>query len=134
VSVAEARLPSEPAPTAVARRLPTVMANWVEMLRRGVRLAISSDAGVGAGKPHDVLPHGAVNFAGVGITNAEVLRAVTETPAAASGLAASKGRIDKGFDADLVAIDGDPLADITALLRPTKVIRAGAPISADPRP
>ena len=43
------------------------------------------------------------------MTNAEVLRAVTETPAAACHLGASKGRIAKGFDADLVALDGDPL-------------------------
>jgi imidazolonepropionase-like amidohydrolase len=64
------------------------------------------------------------------MTNAEMLRAVTETPAAACHLGASKGRIAKGFNTDLVALDGDPLADVSSLLRPTNVIRAGEPTSA----
>jgi hypothetical protein len=44
------------------------------------------------------------------------------------GLAERKGRLAKGFDADLVAFDGHPLFDITALLRPVEVIRAGEPL------
>ncbi|MGH9037518.1 MAG: amidohydrolase family protein [Acidimicrobiia bacterium] len=131
VSAAEARLPEEPLSPVMAPLLPKLLANWVEMFRRGVRLAISSDAEITRARPHDVLPHGAVCFAGLGMTNAEVLRAVTETPATACGLAARKGRLAKGYDADLVAVEGDPLVDITALLRPVSVIRAGEPVSRD---
>jgi imidazolonepropionase-like amidohydrolase len=36
-----------------------------------------------------------------------------------------KGRLAAGYDADLVAVDGDPLTDVTALLRATAVFRNG---------
>ena len=91
-------------------------------------LAVASDAGIRPGRPHDVLPYGAVAFAGLGMSNADALRTVTENPAAACGLSERKGRLAKGYDADLVAFDGHPLFDITALLRPVEVIRAGEPV------
>ncbi|WP_334410804.1 amidohydrolase family protein [Bradyrhizobium sp. AZCC 1721] len=39
--------------------------------------------------------------------------------------AAKKGRVEKDFDADLVVLDGDPLADVTNLAKVAYTIRAG---------
>ena len=71
-------------------------------------------------------------FAGLGLTNHEALTAVTARPAAACGLAHRKARLEPGFDADLLVVDGDPNVDITALLRPVQVVRAGRPVKLRP--
>ena len=134
VSATEAWIASDdPFPPRIACRLETVWANFVRMHAAGVRLSISSDAGIGPHKPHDVLPHGAVLFAGLGLPNHDALVAVTAAPAAACGLERRKGRIARGYDADLVALAGDPINDITALLRPAQVFRAGRPVRVDTR-
>lgn len=125
IGATEAQLPDVAVSSLVARLRDTYRAVYLQMFRRGARLAICSDAGIRTGRPHDVLPHGAISFAAMGMSNADALRAVTELPAAACGLATRKGRLAVGYDADIVAFDGHPLVDITALLRPEAVIRAG---------
>ena len=70
VGATEAWSPSaEPFPPAAAERIERVWMNFERMHRAGVRLSVSSDAGVGPRKPHGVLPHGAVLFAGLGLSN-----------------------------------------------------------------
>ena len=95
---------------------------------------MSSDAGIGPRKPHGVLPHGAVLFASLGLSNHDALAAVTSRPAEACGVAHRKARLRRGWDADLVVVDGDPRIDITALLRPIHVVRAGRPAIDEDRP
>ncbi|MEU0084412.1 amidohydrolase family protein [Streptomyces sp. NPDC006274] len=46
---------------------------------------------------------------------------------AACGVGDRKGHIRTGYDADLVVVDGNPLADIGALLRVDTTILAGRP-------
>jgi imidazolonepropionase-like amidohydrolase len=126
VGATEAWLPEgPPLPPAAATRLEQCWANVERMHRAGVRLVCSSDAGVGPRKPHDVLPHGAVLFGRLGFSNTEALSAVTRTAAEACGLGARKGRLAPGYDADLLAVAGDPTADLRALLQVRAVIRAG---------
>jgi imidazolonepropionase-like amidohydrolase len=43
----------------------------------------------------------------IGMTPAAALRLATSTAAAACGLATSKGRLAPGFDADVIAVDGN---------------------------
>ena len=45
--------------------------------------------------------------------------------AAACGLGNNKGRLRAGYDADLLVVAGDPVADISALSRPVAVFAAG---------
>jgi imidazolonepropionase-like amidohydrolase len=45
--------------------------------------------------------------------------------AEAIGLGDQIGTIAKGFEADIIALDGDPLADITAVRRVVFVIKGG---------
>jgi imidazolonepropionase-like amidohydrolase len=126
VSATEAWAPStEPFPPAAVARLERVWDNLERMHRAGVQLSISSDAGIGPRKPHGVLPHGAVLFAGLGMTNHEALTAVTARPATACGLDHRKARLTPGYDADLLIIDGNPVEDVAALLHPLYVVRGG---------
>jgi imidazolonepropionase-like amidohydrolase len=41
------------------------------------------------------------------------------------GVGRRKGRISPGYDADIVAVDGDPLADLEALTRTRLVMHRG---------
>jgi imidazolonepropionase-like amidohydrolase len=50
-----------------------------------------------------------------GMTNQQALAAATTTPAALLGMGDKLGRVAPGYLADLVAIDGDAMADITTL-------------------
>jgi imidazolonepropionase-like amidohydrolase len=60
-----------------------------------------------------------------GFPPVEALRAVTSVAAQACRLGEGKGRIAPGFDADLLAVQDNPLTDITALRTVTAVFRAG---------
>jgi imidazolonepropionase-like amidohydrolase len=56
------------------------------------------------------------------------MAAITSAPslaAASLGLGDRVGSIAKGFEADLIAVDGDPLQDITALSRVAFVVKGG---------
>ncbi len=60
-----------------------------------------------------------------GLSPAEAIRAATLKPAALLGAARSLGQIKPGFQADLIIVEGDPLANVADLARITTVIRAG---------
>ena len=66
-----------------------------------------------------------------GLTPAEAIRAGTMTNAEALGWQDQIGSIDKGKFADLIAVFGDPLADITELQRVKVVIKGGKIIKND---
>ena len=109
----------------ILRRLPDLIAAHQQMRAAGVPLAMSSDAGVTTAKPHDVLPFGADLLRRLGYSTADALRAITTLPAAACGLGDRKGRLAAGYDADLVAVTGNPLADIASMHAVAAVVRGG---------
>jgi imidazolonepropionase-like amidohydrolase len=58
------------------------------------------------------------------LSEKQVLASLTTNPASYFK-AAKKGRVEQGFDADLVVLDGDPLADVHNLAKVAYTIRAG---------
>jgi imidazolonepropionase-like amidohydrolase len=66
-----------------------------------------------------------------GVTPARVIQAGTMTNAEAMGWQDQIGSIDKGKFADLIAVSGDPLADITELERVKFVMKGGKIIRND---
>jgi imidazolonepropionase-like amidohydrolase len=54
-------------------------------------------------------------FVKMGMTPAQALKAATTTPAAMLGMEKSLGAVAPGFYADIVAVQGDPLTDISAV-------------------
>jgi imidazolonepropionase-like amidohydrolase len=65
------------------------------------------------------------------LSERQVLAALTTNPAGYFK-AAKKGKIEKGFDADLVVLDGDPLTDVRNFARVATTIRAGRVIYQKP--
>ncbi|WP_353900250.1 amidohydrolase family protein [Micromonospora harpali] len=102
----------------VVARLERYFRDKLGVLRRllddglGERIVISTDAG-----PADTrfgrFHLGLALAAEAGYPAADVLRAATSRAAEACGLGASTGRITPGHAADLVAVGGDVLADVT---------------------
>jgi imidazolonepropionase-like amidohydrolase len=56
---------------------------------------------------------------------AEAIKSITSVAAASMNLDKEIGSLEPGMDADLVAVDGDPLKDITALRRVVFVMKGG---------
>ncbi|MFG1660103.1 amidohydrolase family protein [Micromonospora chersina] len=112
-------------PPRISARLDGFLANVRQMRDAGVTVVCGSDAGIGPPKPHDVLPYGAAMLVECGYPPVAALRAVTSLAAQACRVGERKGRLVPGFDADLLAVDGDPLADIDAVRAVTAVFRAG---------
>jgi imidazolonepropionase-like amidohydrolase len=92
---------------------------------------------VGSGADGSTFPHGtqALEFESLvkrsGMTPARAIQAGTIVNAEAMGWQDQIGSITKGKFADLVAVPGDPLADITALQRVSFVMKGGKVIRRD---
>lgn len=126
VSLTAGLLPNTgPPPPNILARLPGIMESIRAIEAAGVKYVIGSDAGIAPIKPHGILPHGARMLVELGYRPLDVLRSITSRAALTCRVGDRKGRIAAGFDADLVAVDGDPLTDISALQRPVSVWRMG---------
>lgn len=64
-------------------------------------------------------------YAQAGIAKAEVLRIATLTPARVLGVEKDRGTITAGKLADMILVDGDPLADMSDIRRVHRTIKGG---------
>ncbi|HEV3060379.1 MAG TPA: amidohydrolase family protein [Vicinamibacterales bacterium] len=104
--------------------------SFKKALAAGVTLPFGSGAGP--------FPHGTQGdqFAYLvkwGMTPLQALRAATTVAADTLGWTAQIGTVEKGKFADLVAVAGDPLADITEMSRPVFVMKGGQIVRTDVR-
>jgi imidazolonepropionase-like amidohydrolase len=90
-----------------------------------VRIVSGTDGGIGAAKPHGLLPVSVASLVEGGVSTVAALASATALAADACGLGDRKGRLRVGYDADLLVVDGDPVAGIGALGRPAAVFAAG---------
>jgi imidazolonepropionase-like amidohydrolase len=91
----------------------------------GAPFIASTDAGI-PNVAHHRLPEGLAVFARMaGATPVETLRTATSDAARCLGLERETGRLAKGLAADVLVVDGNPLEDLSALLRPVLVIARG---------
>jgi imidazolonepropionase-like amidohydrolase len=95
----------------------------------GARIVNGSDAGVGPGKPHDVLSYAVDHSLQFGLTPAEALATVTSLAASACGVDDRKGFVRPGMEADLLVVHGNPAVDMAALRAVRAVFRSGQPVS-----
>ncbi|MCD9880382.1 amidohydrolase family protein [Streptomyces guryensis] len=106
-------------------RTATLFGQVRQMAEAGVRLIAGTDAGVQR-TGFDGSLAGALGFyAHLGISNAKVIDMATSEGAAALGLGSTTGKIAPGYRADLLLVDGDPLADLAALKEARAVWASG---------
>jgi imidazolonepropionase-like amidohydrolase len=115
-------------PPAIAGRIEGIRDSHRRLHEAGAIIVASSDAGASPAMPHDALPWAPTRLAELGFSPAEALWAITSRSAQVCGLGHRKGRIAPGFDADILAIDGNPLDDLTAIRRPRAVYSGGRAI------
>jgi imidazolonepropionase-like amidohydrolase len=125
ISATLGRLPDMPVPPVVAANAPILSAARRRLHELGATIVVGTDAGITEAKPHDVMPHALTDLTDSGMTSIEALRALTSVAARALSIDGHKGRLARGLDADLIAVDGDPLADPSALTSIVAVWRAG---------
>ena len=90
----------------------------------GVRLIAGTDAGID-NNPHHQYLGGLEYLVTLGFPPVDVLAMATTQAAAALGVDAITGRLEPGYEADLIVVDGDPRADISALGQLRRVIARG---------
>jgi imidazolonepropionase-like amidohydrolase len=105
-----------------------IVAHAGELHAAGVRLVSGSDAGIGPGKPHGVLPESVITYVDGGASPEEALASATGLAADACGLSDRTGRLRPGLAADLLLVGGDAIADITRLREPTVVVARGVEV------
>jgi imidazolonepropionase-like amidohydrolase len=103
----------------------TIFSTYGTLQKVGAKVVIGSDAGIGPVKPHNVLPHGVADLVREGVTPIDALISATSLAAQLCRVEGRKGRIIAGADADLLAVNGDPVKDPAALLDVRAVFRAG---------
>jgi imidazolonepropionase-like amidohydrolase len=98
------------------------LANWRRAVQAGVKLAFGTDAGV---YPHGQNARQFHSLLKLGLTSAQILAMATANAADLLGWSDRVGAIAPGRYADLIAVDGDPLADLTELERVRFVMKGG---------
>ncbi|WP_313669623.1 amidohydrolase family protein [Sandarakinorhabdus sp.] len=96
-------------------------------MKAGVPICMGGDVGV---YTHGTNAREMLLMAKAGMANAAVLTAATAGNARYFGLS-DRGRVAPGLLADLVAVAGDPLADLAAVTRVRLVMKGGAVVRAD---
>lgn len=109
----------------ILRLIPAFTALFTRLWREGVRIVVGTDSGIAPVKPHPTLPYGVAHLASHGVPAADALRTCTATAAQVCGLGDRKGRIAPGYDADVLVVPGDPLADLSVLHHPLAVFARG---------
>jgi imidazolonepropionase-like amidohydrolase len=112
-------------PPEIRLRMPAFQANSRRLVELGAHLVAGTDAGIAPIKPPDVLRYALPDLVGLGLRPADALRTLTAVAAEVVGLGHRKGRVAPGYDADLLLVDGDPLADPAALHAIRAVYRTG---------
>jgi imidazolonepropionase-like amidohydrolase len=74
---------------------------------------------------HGNLHRGVSQLEDAGFSPGEAVAAATSEAARVCGLKHRKGLLRKGYDADLIVVDGDLQTDLTALQRVRLVVLAG---------
>jgi len=113
-------------PPAIAAKAKAAVAVRSDMfrkaLRMGVKIAFGTDSAV---SPHGINAQEFGLMVDLGMTPAAALRAATVSAADLLGLSQTIGTLQPGKAADVIAVPGNPLADIHAMERVKFVMKGG---------
>jgi imidazolonepropionase-like amidohydrolase len=102
--------------------LPIARKNIARAFAGGVKVAFGTDAGV---YPHGTNAHEFAVMVKVGLSPLQAIQAATVNAADLLGWSDRVGALGAGKWADIVAVDGDPLQDVTTLERVKFVMKGG---------
>ena len=102
---------NEATPEEVEQRRRVALSSVLAIHRAGVPIVAGTDYGVPAHSLHRELEL----YVNAGLTPLEAIRTASAIPAKAMGIAGESGTIEPGKRADLLILDADPLANISAI-------------------
>jgi imidazolonepropionase-like amidohydrolase len=102
--------------------LPAARQNVAHAFREGVKVAFGTDAAV---YPHGLNAHEFAVMVKLGLTPLQSIQAATVNAADLLGWSDRVGSLEPGKFADIIAVDGDPLADVTVLEHVRFVMKGG---------
>jgi imidazolonepropionase-like amidohydrolase len=102
--------------------MPAARKNVARAFAAGVKIGFGTDAAV---YPHGLNAHEFAVYVKLGMTPLQAIQTATINDADLLGWSDKVGTIEPGKWADIVAVDGDPLADITTLERVKFVMKGG---------
>ena len=109
-------------------RIPLLPGKFHQLRATGVRLLIGTDAGIPANFHNDATWREMVKWAELGVPAMEIIQAATLWPARALRAEDRVGVLAPGRYADIIAVRGDPLTDMTVMRDVRVVIKGGARI------
>jgi len=119
---------------AAQANLPDFLKHKMEMVARvgkenvkkafaaGVKIGLGTDAAV---YPHGLNAHELAAYVGLGMTPLQAIQTATINDADLLGWSDKVGTVEPGKFADIIAVDGDPLADVTVLEHVRFVMKGG---------
>ena len=102
--------------------MPAARQNIAHAFASGVKVAFGTDAAV---YPHGLNAHEFAVMVKLGLTPLEAIKAATVNAADLLGWSGKVGSLEPGAWADIIAVDGDPLKDVTTLERVKFVMKGG---------
>jgi len=102
--------------------MPEARKNVAHAFASGVKVAFGTDAAV---YPHGLNAHEFAVMVKLGLTPLQAIQAATVNAADLLGWSGKVGSLEPGAWADIVAVDGDPLKDVTTLERVKFVMKGG---------
>jgi len=102
--------------------------NVQKAIKTGVKIGMGTDAAV---YPHGLNAHELEVYVQLGMTPLEAIRSATINDADLLGWKDKIGALEAGKWADIIAVDGDPLHDITVLQRVKFVMKGGQVVKND---
>ena len=107
-------------------RIPLLPHKFRQLRETGVRLLIGTDAGIPANFHNDATWREMVKWAELGVPAIEIIQAATLWPARALRAEDRIGVLAPGRYADIIAVRGDPLTDMTVMRDVRIVIKGGS--------
>jgi hypothetical protein len=107
-------------------RIPLLPHKFRQLRETGVRLLIGTDAGIPANFHNDATWREMVKWAELGVPAMEIIQAATLWPARALRAEDRIGVLAPGRYADIIAVRGDPLTDMTVMRDVRILIKGGS--------
>ena len=105
-----------------AEVIPAARKNIAHAFASGVKVAFGTDAAV---YPHGLNAHEFAVMVRLGLTPLQAIQAATVNAADLLGWSGKVGTLEPGAWADIIAVDGDPVKDVTTLERVKFVMKGG---------